>query len=462
MLDRFKHMAADVRSALTPTTLAKHRGDPVNRQPASITFRVDDVTPAGGPLWMSTLRESLELRSGSKILIMPESELPALAPEGYFVPGTRAQRAENPNAGHEPLRRMKVPFRAVPGAGSDQDADRSESDALLKRMANRTPMLHPLLQAIHLAFSQHRPLILSPDGIWLAIVQGFGHHVHENAEALRDRVVSHEGKKDLVVEAASLAVEHWPLFTAQFSAAIRGNSNEVLYETLMCRFSTTTPSIQTAMEIALMDVYERYFNYILVCVCGIPKITLQGTPADWRRMRERIEVLATYDLGWWTSRLAPILDEFVATAEGHPDRRFWQAIYKPKEAYGGEVASGWITDLFPYLGERPKRRRNEMIGHARENWILVNPKSERPPMFHAGVGLDSFPSGLSRAPVKIKAKDSGSEIEIDLVGGFAGVGQQTDDCALFPIISWAVAERFEERPPVAPSRSRDHGLRATS
>jgi hypothetical protein len=60
-------------------------------------------------------------------------------------------------------------------------------------------------------------------------------------------------------------------------------------------------------------------------------------------------VLATYDLGWWTSRLEPVLDQFVATAKGNADHRFWKAIYKPQKAYAAELASGWIADLFPYM-----------------------------------------------------------------------------------------------------------------
>lgn len=455
MLDRFKAMAAEIRSAFSAAIPSNPSDDPVTQESALITFRVDDVTPAADRLWMSTLRESLEMRSGSRILIMPEGDIPALAAEGYFVPRTKAGKNENGSDVQEPLRRVGVYSQGITKSAFLQNVDTSEA-AILKRMATGSPMLHPLMQAIHLAFSQHRPLILSPDSIWLTIVQGFGHHVHENAEALRGRIVSHEGKKDLVVETRSLDAEDWPLLTAQFSAAIRDNSNEVLYETLMCKFSTTTPNIQTAMEIALMDVYERYFNYIMMCVCGIPKITLEGTVADWRRMRERIEVLAIYDLEWWTSRLAPILDQFVATAEGHPDRKFWQAIYKPRQAYATELATGWITDLFPYLGDRPERRRNETLKLARENWIFPNPDQNVGMFSTIGVGLSSFPSGLSRAPVKVKVESSGLETDVDLIGGFAGVGQRTDDPALFPIISWAVAEKSQEEkavPPKSPDRS---------
>ena len=42
---------------------------------------------------------------------------------------------------------------------------------------------HPLIDTIQTAFSRHYPLTLSPDSIWLAIAQGFSHHIAENAEA---------------------------------------------------------------------------------------------------------------------------------------------------------------------------------------------------------------------------------------------------------------------------------------
>jgi len=167
------------------------------------------------------------------------------------------------------------------------------------------------------------------------------------AEALH---VRHEGKKDLCVWTDSLEPAAWPQLVSQFSAQIRDNSDPVLYETLLCDFSTTTPTIRTANEVALMDAYQRYFRYIMVCVCGIPTITLEGTPSDWQRIRDRIELLATFGLEWWTSRLAPILDESVATANGAPDLSFWQAIYKPERAYATEMATGWIADLFPISG----------------------------------------------------------------------------------------------------------------
>jgi hypothetical protein len=309
--------------------------------------------------------------------------------------------------------------------------------------------LNPLIEAVHLAFSDHRPLVLSPDCIWLTIVQGFGHHVNTYAEDLRGRIVRREGKKDLRVRTDSLEPAAWPHLVSQFSAQIRDNSDPVLYETLLCDFSTTTPAIRTANEVALMDAYQRYFQYIVMSICGIPTITLEGTAGDWQRIRDRIELLATFGLDWWTSRLAPILDEFVATANGAPDLSFWQAIYKPQRAYATEMATGWIADLFPYLGNASKCTRNPMLDIKRTDWLPPEPAHQR---LSSGISLESIPCGLSKAPLTVEFPNKPS-VELNLVGGFVGVAQSEQDLGLAPIISWAVVERDARMTPSVSRRA---------
>src|SRR5262245_16015617 len=55
-------------------------------------------------------------------------------------------------------------------------------------------LAHPVLFALHRAFTQHRPLCLSPDMIWLLLCQGVANHVNVHAERLRPRFVRHPGK----------------------------------------------------------------------------------------------------------------------------------------------------------------------------------------------------------------------------------------------------------------------------
>ena len=231
---------------------------------------------------------------------------------------------------------------------------------------------------------------------------------------------------------------------------IREASDSVLHENLICDFSTTTPEIRTASEVVLMDAYSNYFTYEMQCVCGIPAITLTGSPADWQRMRDRIEVLETYELQWWIARLRPILDEFMQTIKGRPSREFWQAICKPRKAYAATLITGWITDLFPYLVDPPHGRRSHVFQWERKNWIPAGLESETPrPRLASndryGVGTRSFPSGLSSVPFDLKFPDS-SIRKLDLVAGFLGVEQDTEDFALSPVIGWCVAESAPQTP----------------
>lgn len=101
---------------------------------------------------------------------------------------------------------------------------------------------------------------------------------------LRGRLVAHQGKRELAAHVMDLMVASFEYAVADFCAQIRSASDPVIHDTLICDFSTTTQAIRTASEIAIMDAYSSYFDYLVDCVCGIPKVTLEGTPEDWRRI----------------------------------------------------------------------------------------------------------------------------------------------------------------------------------
>jgi hypothetical protein len=120
-------------------------------------------------------------------------------------------------------------------------------------------------------------------------------------------------------------------------------------KSFVASFSTTGPVERTASEIALMSAMRPYFNHRLTTLCGIPEITLLGTPDDWRSIRRRASVLSEFDLGWWCRALEPILDQFVAASTGSVDVEFWQSLFKLHAGSGGRWITGWTTALFPYI-----------------------------------------------------------------------------------------------------------------
>ncbi len=378
-------------------------------------FAVDDVAPASAPIPTEMLGDHVRKRFRRKVIFLPGPERPVA------------------NAGLRLLDSIVLPGKARTQVAQDA-----------------VSRCHPLVDAVATAFSEHRPLTLSPDAIWLAIERGFAHHVAKNADSLRYRMVRHEETRELMTEIHDTSPRSIELAIADFSAQIREASDAVLHESLICDFSTTTPEICTASEVVLMDCYSSYFTYLMMCVCGIPRITVRGALEDWLRIRARVDVLATLGLEWWAARLRPILDEFVRTVQGHPSLLFWQAIYKPRKAYGTDTVTGWIADFFPYLGDAPDRRRNHVFKFDREDWAIpveAGVKTRGEPGAEKGVAPGSFPSGLSSVPVKLSfSGNEHPELALDFVAGFFGIEQDAVDLALSPLVSWSVTERAPEQP----------------
>ncbi len=295
---------------------------------------------------------------------------------------------------------------------------------------------HPLVGAVHLAFSEHRPLILTPDAIWITIAQGLANHVHNHAEHLRDRLVSHEGTKDITIEVEGFvdgAPENpWQLMFPMFAEEIEARAPKS-FQWLEADFSTSGPLELLVSRLVMMDVFQPFYNYRSVCVCGIPEITLEGTPADWQRLRAKVEYLHDYDCAWWLEYLVPVCDQFVRARSGDIDLDHWRRIYKLRDAYGEELMNGWIAHLFPYVRNYVTGRftiPNPILGVTDEDWEDAS--------YDLGPGLsaDSLPSGLSFVPFQYRDRLVSKRMEF--VGGVAGVHQE--GLALKPKPGWAVRE----------------------
>ena len=220
-----------------------------------------------------------------------------------------------------------------------------------------------LFQMLLRAWCQHRPIVLTPDAVWMVIAQGFSHYVNEHPEQMRRLLVSHDGKKELCVETHDLFSDQadWEELIGSFTSKIGKYTNNSLATTLVADFSTTGINERIASEVTLMDVVKPYFDYeAFYIICGIPSITLTGTPDDWRKVLDKTLALEAFGLDWWVEDLAPILEEFISAAEGNPDIPFWKDIVnrsRPKTIKGPTCAKrrdkltkldGWFLKLFPF------------------------------------------------------------------------------------------------------------------
>ncbi len=301
---------------------------------------------------------------------------------------------------------------------------------------------HPVLVSCHRAFTQHRPLCLSPDMIWLLICQGVAHHVNVHAESLRSRFVQHQGKARIEVRRDDFVKgspeNPWGEVINDLSSCIREHIGST-HDLFVPRFSTTGSTERIAAEIVLLGAMQSYFEYVLNTLCGIPSITLEGTVDDWQELADRVRAFAEFDLEWWLTPLQSILREIVATASGNVRPEFWESVYKFGSYSGGAAVTGWITALFPYFTDQQGNPT------ARNPWLAAGGAAlqrqlagewDRARFDLGGPSPGSFPSGLARAPFLWNYL--GQTYDMEFLGGFVGVAQDAATFTLRPEIGWAI------------------------
>ena len=339
--------------------------------------------------------------------------------------------------------------------------------------------IHPFLLAVTTAYDKHYPLVLSPDMIWLLILQGLASHVNANAEALRKRFVAHEGKLVLKLKRDGFQKGNpnndWEGVFAEFSSKLRTHIGPDSHGLIVNEFSTTGAVEKAAMEVSLMDTLQSYFVFSMTTLCGFPSITLEGTTSDWQQLRGRAKHLAAYDLDWWIPSLLPLLDQFVLASQGQADKTFWCDFYKlVQPGSGGPYIQGHILNLFPYFGrKRPSHaelladfetdlrsdtdsRRTEAqiqaeLGQykkslerdagdpAGRHTLSRNPFVGRDPLkLGGGMTTESVSTKISSAPMIWHCL--GTSYQMELLAGFIGATQDKLTLAIRPTIGWAVRQ----------------------
>lgn len=288
-----------------------------------------------------------------------------------------------------------------------------------------------VFQMLVRAWSQHRPVVLSPDVIWMIICQQFSQYVNENPEEVLHLLVNHEGKQVLAVTRyeppSSLA--DWGSVIDEFTGGIAKYSNNDVAGTLVADFSTTGRDERIASEVTLMDVVKPYFEYeLIIAICGIPSITLTGTPEDWQKVVDKAKALEVFGLGWWVEELVPILEEFVKASEGNPDYWFWKDIVKksrPRKIQGPSCGrsskpltklDGWFLKLFPFDNDGRTPSEVTVSKTMLAETVAV-------PFRYKEVTIDGVVL---------------SDTAMELVAGIVGVQEDTVTFALTPKIGWFV------------------------
>ncbi len=255
-----------------------------------------------------------------------------------------------------------------------------------------------LIHTLQYCYDQHRPLVLSPDVIWLAIIQSVSIHVNKNFTKLEKKLFKENKPKTLIArnDSLSFATEHWEDLINQLAQQTKSYTNEDYYSFFVPQFSTTTKIQTTAFQITLLNTYKKAFAYVGESGCGIPYIRLIGNKSDWELIYAHLDHLDLIGLTNWKNELKPLLKEFINVYDNKINTLFWQSIYKNMSDYNAFYISGWILKLFPYIEQQAgSGQYDEEIELTRldkkyfENKFIYGNKHVL-----SNLSTDDFPSGI--------------------------------------------------------------------
>ncbi len=297
---------------------------------------------------------------------------------------------------------------------SHQDRLRQEFAADLGERLPQTTSL--LFQAAHDAFEHHVPFTLSPEAIWYAIIHELAIYVKADPKRHAEYFGS-DGvtKQTITVRNDSLLSDqspaNWQRAILMFRDALKKKLLPPTVKLFLPPFSGLTAESEAAILVAFMDVVANYFNFRMCTACGIPRVQIEGTAADWELLVRSVYTLSEIFVGLkdYFAHLFPILQKILWTVRGEElDARFWQSIYKMENESGGPSVTGWLTNLTAYLNQKDgfELRTYYRDGSGEYDSISTN----------------ELPSHISRVPViwQIGAGPSAQEIPLRFAGGFLG------------------------------------------
>lgn len=361
-------------------------------KPQGVLFAVDDVEPADSLLLTDTTKKVIENKIGKEIMFMPEEQ----------------------------------------------------QNSLIVPCGN-----NGLIQTLQECYDNHRPLVLTPDIIWLAICQGVSIHINENYDSLKN-IVFAENKPDIIkVRNDSLEYSsiHWKNLIDSIANQSKKYTNKDFYSFFVSNFSTTTPIEKTTYQIALLESYKKGFKYVGESGCGIPSILIAGNQDDWLTILNKLSLLDVIGLSYWHKNLEPIILQFIKASGNNPDTEFWKSIYKNADEYNAFYISGWIIKFFPYIKDLDSTGVFDEAHQATKIYEILkkNEFLEDNDYMLSTLSTDNFPSGLSKISIEWNNYFKKDTRNIEIYAGYMGIKQYPDK-SLEPMISWAICDEYAKKP----------------
>ncbi|KAL7918268.1 hypothetical protein ACQKWADRAFT_304580 [Trichoderma austrokoningii] len=300
-----------------------------------------------------------------------------------------------------------------------------------------------LIEGIIRAFQQDLHLVLRPDDIWLAITTQLSFYINAHAEELRHLFVTHEGRKQLIVDLKPQNMENLDVAYAAdlFSQLIQGNViDPALASWLLPNFSTTTSNDVSVAAMVMMATTKAYFEYIILVGCGFPSVTLLGEREDWVNLLERLPRLAKFgdEPEEWSKLLIKVVEKMIETYD-YPDNQitkdFWmKAVHRAGVEASGrglKSLSGWITAFCFWDGEG--RKIYQFTDEKLPTFLFDDETPEDrkrlviDDVVFPIIRADSVPKAVVEVPVKVIDASTMTEYDTTMIAGSVGMIATTSE-----------------------------------
>ena len=290
-----------------------------------------------------------------------------------------------------------------------------------------------LIAGLVLAYKNHYPITISPDMIWILILQGYSRFMEKYSELVREKYVHFEGKKNICINRLGIFPEEatketWEGIINEIVEEIEKHIGKEISSNLQSDFSTTNPVTLATSQVSIMSAMKQYFVYkVLMGGCGVSSITLEGSLDDWKKIKSKLEFLSSKALKWWTKHLIPIIDNIIKTKEYYDKNKkinnelidFWKGMIKLKgkgDMYEPHIINGWIIKFIPDL-------------------------SDQKPKLYEEISEVDVPDQIISCPLELivmNLNGTSSIYNCDLASGFFGMIQDKDTFNVRPVIGYAV------------------------
>ena len=295
------------------------------------------------------------------------------------------------------------------------------------------------------AYAGHHHLTIRPDDIWFAILTQFSSYVNAHGEDLRHQFVAHEGKKELRLKYDALSRWHldYSVFALDMSRELENHVvDRTLKDWVIPAFTTTTRSDHVAASVIMMGMLQKYFDFTVSIVCGLPSVTLLGERSDYEEILNRIAKLSQYgnEPTEFARLLSPILRHLILSFDDSKTETvnfFWRRIFTiDDKTCGVDLFTGWIAAFAfwdehgqqiyqPYGTEKQWVDNDGTFGwtdiskdESYESYVLKPLLLELDGVRYGAVNRRNIAPGWTKVPVKID--DHGTEVEAEMVAGSTG------------------------------------------